>query len=58
MKIDLSHVLVFPPQPTTMAGIALLALAFFQPELAIPALVSGLVAIVGDDRSHEKLNAD
>jgi hypothetical protein len=30
----------------------LIALAIFQPELAIPALVTGLVAIVGDDKTH------
>src|SRR5262249_61471071 len=50
--LDLSHLTVWPPQPTTIAGIALIALAIFQPELAIPALVTGLVAIVGDDKTH------
>ena len=49
---DLSHLVVWPPQPTTIAGIALIALAIFQPELSIPALVTGLVAIVGDDKTH------
>jgi hypothetical protein len=37
---------------TTLAGIGLIALAIFQPELAIPALVAGLVAIIGDDKTH------
>jgi hypothetical protein len=50
--LDLSHLTVWPPQPTTIAGIALIALAMFQPELAIPALVTGLVAIIGDDKTH------
>ena len=50
--LDLSHLVVWPPQPTTIAGIGLIALAIFQPELAIPALVTGLVAIIGDDKSH------
>jgi hypothetical protein len=36
--LDLSHLVVWPPQPTTLAGIALIALAIFQPELSIPAL--------------------
>jgi hypothetical protein len=49
--LDLSHVTVWPPQPTTIAGIGLIALAILQPELAIPALVTGLVAIIGDDKS-------
>lgn len=52
LRIDLAHVLVWPPQPTTLAGLALVALALVQPELAVPALVSGLVAILGDDGSH------
>jgi hypothetical protein len=46
------HLKVWPPQPTTLAGIELVALAIFLPELAIPALVSGLVAIIGDDKTH------
>jgi len=46
--LDLSHLTVWPPQPTTLAGIGLIALAIFQPELAIPALV----AIIGDDKTH------
>src|SRR5215469_8554829 len=50
--LDLSHLTVWPPQPTTLAGIGLIALAIFQPELAIPALVTGLVAIIGDDKTH------
>ena len=50
--LDLSHLTVWPPQPTTISGIALIALAIFQPELAIPALVTGLVAIIGDDKTH------
>ena len=50
--LDLSHLTVWPPQPTTIAGIGLIALAIFQPELAIPALVAGLVAIIGDDKTH------
>ena len=50
--INLSHLIVWPPQPTTMAGIGLIALAIFQPELAIPALVMGLVAFIGDDKTH------
>jgi hypothetical protein len=37
---------------TTLAGIGLISLAIFQPELAIPALVAGLVAIIGDDKTH------
>lgn len=50
MKIDLSHVLHFPPQPTTLVGIGIIAAAcIFMPELAVPALITGLVAIVGDD---------
>jgi hypothetical protein len=51
-SLDLSHLTVWPPQPTTIAGIGLIALAIFQPELAIPALVTGLVAIIGDDKTH------
>jgi hypothetical protein len=50
--LDLSHLTVWPPQPTTIAGIGLIALAIFQPELAIPALVTGLLAIIGDDKTH------
>jgi len=50
--LDLSHLTVWPPQPTTLAGIGLIALAIFQPELAISALVAGLVAIIGDDKTH------
>src|SRR5215475_14689627 len=50
--LNLSHLTVWPPQPTTLAGIGLIALAIFQPELAIPALVAGLVAIIGDDKTH------
>jgi hypothetical protein len=50
--LDLPHLTVWPPQPTTIAGIGLIALAIFQPELAIPALVTGLVAIIGDDKAH------
>ena len=50
--LDLSHLTVWPPQPTTLAGIGLIALAIFQPELAIPALVAGLVATIGDDKTH------
>ena len=50
--LDLSHLTVWPPQPTTLAGIALIALAIFQPELAIPALVTGLIAVIGDDKTH------
>ena len=38
--------------PPPLAGIGLIALAMFQPELAIPALVAGLVAIIGDDKTH------
>ena len=45
-RLDLSHVTVWPPQPTTIAGIGLIALAIVQPELAIPALVTGLIAII------------
>jgi hypothetical protein len=54
--LDLSHLTVWPPQPTTIAGIGLIALAIFQPELAIPALVAGLVAIIGDDKTHLNRN--
>jgi hypothetical protein len=50
--LDLSHVTVWPSQPTTLAGIGLIALAILQPELAIPALVAGLIAIIGDDKTH------
>jgi hypothetical protein len=50
--LNLSHLVVWPPQPTTIAGIGLITLAIFQPELAIPALVTGLVAIIGDDKTH------
>jgi len=50
--LDLSHLTVWPPQHTTLAGIALIALAIFQPELAIPALVTGLIAVIGDDKTH------
>ena len=53
---DLLHLTVWPPQPTTLAGIGLIALAIFQPELAIPALVAGLVAIIGDDKTHLNRN--
>jgi len=51
-SLDLSHLTEWPPQLTTIAGIALVGLAMFQPELAIPALVTGLVAIIGDDKTH------
>lgn len=51
IRLDVSHVLAWPPQPTTVAGVLLVALALLQPELAVPALVSGLVAILGDDGS-------
>jgi len=50
--LDLSHLVGWRPLPTTTAGLGLIALAIFQPELAIPALVTGLVAIIGDDKSH------
>ena len=50
--LDLSHLMVWPPQSTTIAGIGLIALAIFQPELAMPALVTGLVALIGDDKTH------
>ena len=50
--LDLSHLTVWPPQPTTIVGIGLIALAIFQPELAIPALVTGLLAVIGDDKTH------
>ena len=50
--LNLSHLVVWPPQPTTIAGIGLITLAILQPELAIPALVAGLVAIIGDDKTH------
>ncbi len=50
--LDLSHLTVWPPQPSTLAGIGLIALAIFQPELAIPALITGLIAIIGDDKTH------
>ena len=55
-RLNLSHVVVWPPQPTTIAGIGLIALAIFQPELSIPALVAGLVAIIGDDRTRLNRN--
>jgi hypothetical protein len=29
--LDLSHLIVWPPQPTTIAGIGLIALAIFSP---------------------------
>jgi hypothetical protein len=46
-KIDLSHVLHWPPQPTTMAGVAIIGVGLFvAPEIVWPALVTGLVAIV------------
>jgi hypothetical protein len=54
LKLDLAHVLIWPPQPTTLAGIALVTLAFMQPEIALPAVIAGLVAIVGDDGSRRK----
>lgn len=50
--LDISHLIVWPPQPTTLIGIGLIVLAFFQPELTIPSLVTGLVAVLGDDKSH------
>ena len=50
--LNLSHLVVWPPQPTTIAGIGLITLAILQPELTIPALVAGLVAIIGDDKTH------
>ena len=50
--LDLSHLTVWPPQPTTLAGIGLIARAIFQPELAIPALITGLIAIIGDDKKN------
>jgi hypothetical protein len=48
VKIDLSHVLHWPPQPTTVAGVAIIGL-FAAPEIVWPALVTGLIAIIGDD---------
>jgi len=50
VKIDLGHVLHWPPQPTTMAGLAIIGAGLFiAPELVWPALITGLVAIIGDD---------
>ena len=50
MKIDLSHVLQWPPQPTTVAGIAIIGVGLLvAPEAVWPALVTGLIAIIGDD---------
>lgn len=50
MKLDLSHVLQWPPQPTTVAGVAIIGLGLFvAPAAAWPALVTGLIAIIGDD---------
>ena len=55
MKIDLSHVLHWPPQPTTLAGIAIIGTGLFiAPELVWPALITGLVAIIGDDGTRPK----
>lgn len=55
MKIDLSHVLHWPPQPTTAAGVAIIVVGLFvAPEFAWPALVTGLVAIIGDDGTRPK----
>jgi hypothetical protein len=55
VKIDLSHVLHWPPQPTTMAGVAIIGVGLFlAPEVVWPALVTGLIAIIGDDGTRPK----
>jgi len=55
VKIDLSHVLQWPPQPTTVAGIAIIGVGLFvAPEAVWPALVTGLIAIIGDDGTRPK----
>ena len=55
MKIDLSHVLHWPPQPTTIAGFAIIGVGMFvAPEVVWPALVTGLIAIIGDDGTQPR----
>jgi len=55
VKIDLSHTLHWPPQPTTIAGVAIIGAGLFlAPELVWPALITGLVAILGDDGTRPK----
>ena len=55
MKIDLSHVLHWPPQPTTIAGVAIIGAGLFvAPKLLWPALITGLVVILGDDGTRPK----
>ena len=55
MKIDLSHTLHWPPQPTTIAGVAIIGAGLFvAPKLLWPALITGLVVILGDDGTRPK----
>ena len=45
----------WPPQPTTIAGVAIIGAGLFlAPELVWPALITGLVAILGDDGTRPK----
>ena len=48
VKIGLSHVLHWPPQRQPVAGVAIIG-GFVAPEIVWPALVTGLIAIIGDD---------
>jgi hypothetical protein len=55
VKIDLSHVLQWPPQPTTVAGVAIIGVGLVVAAEAVwPALVTGLIAIIGDDGTRPK----
>ena len=55
VKIDLSHTLHWPPQPTTIAGVAIIGAGLFvAPKLLWPALITGLVVILGDDGTRPK----
>ena len=55
VKLDLSHVLNWPPQPTTVVGIAIIGVGLFvAPEVAWPAVITGLLAIIGDDGTGAK----
>ena len=44
--------MVWPSQATTIAVIGSTALTIFQLELAISALVTELVALIGNDKTH------
>jgi hypothetical protein len=55
MKIDFSHVGHWPPQPTTVAGFAIIGLGLFvAPEIVWATVLAGLIAIIGNDGTPPK----